>query len=97
MILPHPKIFHLHDRKKLEKLLDGPVEITEKLDGSQFRFGTLGGELKFASKKATIHTESPPDLFKPAVDHVISVYDDLEEGYTYYGEAFKKPRHNTLE
>lgn len=39
-----PKILHLGD-KAIRDIFDEEVEITEKVDGSQFGFGIVEGEL----------------------------------------------------
>lgn len=66
MIPAFPKILQLGD-KNLSTLFDGEqVEITEKLDGSQFSFGKIGGQLFARSKgQMVVDTEGwrLPKLF----------------------------------
>lgn len=73
------------------------VEITEKLDGSQFCFGKdEEGTLHFRSKGAIIDGASPPDMFRSAVLHVHSVAHRMGNNCAYYAEVLNKPRHNSL-
>ena len=93
---PFPKIFHLGTRN-VRDILTGPVEITEKLDGSQFVFGKdSDGCLHFRSKGAIIYAESAPKMFLRGVRYVESIAARLYEGGTYYCEILDSPRHNTL-
>ena len=41
------KIFNL-GHKETEALFDGPVVVEEKIDGSQFSFGSINGELNLS-------------------------------------------------
>lgn len=91
----YPKILALGHRA-ISKIFDGPVEITEKLDGSQFSFGKMQGELHCRSKSATINLDLPETMFRPAVEHVKKIAFLLPEGYTYYAETLAKPKHNAL-
>jgi hypothetical protein len=81
-------------------LFQGPVEITEKIDGSQFAFGKINGELVVRSKGRIIedyHALNENDLFYPVVQWVMSLSDTyIGEGMVYYGETLKSPKHNTL-
>lgn len=74
------------------------VEITEKLDGSQFCFGKdPDGTLFMRSKGAPLYWEEKIEsLFKPAVLHVLSVQDRIPNDTAYYAETLSTPRHNTL-
>lgn len=82
---------------RLSNLFDGPVEITEKLDGSQINFGvsSLKG-LWIWSKGAVIQPDQPPKLFGPAVEHIKAIQGILLTDYSYHGEAVCSLRHNTL-
>lgn len=91
----YAKIFHL-GHKMIGNLLDGPVVVEEKVDGSQFSFGVRDGHLHFRSRGATIYPETADKLFKAAVEYVVSIKDNLVEGWTYRGEVLHAPRHNTL-
>ena len=91
-----PKIWALGS-KQVPDILHGPVEVTEKMDGSQFGFGkTPEGELKMRSKGQWIDPLCPDKLFKKSVDHVLSIQALLIPDTFYYGEAITSQRHNTL-
>lgn len=90
-----PKIWALGS-KYAQGIFDTQVEITEKLDGSQFGFSKPGAELIVRSKGAVIDLQDPAKLFLPAVDHVKTVEEILHPHYAYYGEAICKNKHNTL-
>jgi len=93
----YPKIFQLGTRHT-QKLFDGPVEVTEKVDGSQFAFGLIDGEIVIRSK-GKIHPINAPDkLFMAAADQVVRMYtaDRLEPGAVYYAEYLSRPKHNVL-
>lgn len=91
----YSKIYHI-GHKELANLFKGNVLIEEKVDGSQFTFGRRGDTLLFRSRGATIYPETADKLFKAAVDYVLSVKDQLTDGYTYRGEVLHAIRHNTL-
>lgn len=90
---PFPKIFSL-GTNYIRDIFKDPVEVTEKVDGSQFVFGKIGGELQIRSKGAAIYLASPPSMFKAGVDYVATL--DLPEGVVYYCEFLAKPKHNVL-
>ena len=64
-----PKILHVGD-KQISDLFDGEVEITEKLDGSQFGFGRVDGELVIRSKGREIDLEAFDKMFGEGVAYV---------------------------
>lgn len=88
-----PKILHIGDKQILD-LFEGEVEITEKLDGSQFSFGKIDGEVITRSKGREF--DEPDKLFKPVWEYVHSIADKLPEGIFFYGETLGTPRHSTL-
>lgn len=88
-----PKILHIGDKQILD-LFEGEVEITEKLDGSQFSFGKIDGEVITRSKGREF--AEPDKLFKPVWEYVHSIADKLPEGIFFYGETLGTPRHSTL-
>lgn len=90
-----PKIWALGS-KYAQGIFDTRVEITEKLDGSQFGFSKPANDLIVRSKGAVIDLADPAKLFLPAVDHVKSIEGFLWPSYAYYGEAICKNKHNTL-
>jgi len=96
MIKAYPKIFALGTRN-VKDIFDTPVQVTEKVDGSQFVFGKgMDGELYVRSKGADIYIENPQKMFQQGVDHVVSIADRLREDRIYYCEYLQKPKHNTL-
>ena len=92
----YPSIFNF-GHKMVAGLLEGPVYVQEKVDGSQFSFGLDGeGNVVTRSKGAEVFLETADKLFKSAVTYVHSIKDKLTPGYTYRGEVLYKPKHNTL-
>lgn len=93
----YPKIFQLGHRTLLN-IFDNDVEITEKIDGSQFKVGkNPDGVLYMESKGAGIDLQYPQKLFKPVVEYFLSIQDKLNVNEVLYGETLCAPRHNTLE
>ena len=100
MIPAYPKIFHL-GRPETADIFQGPFIIEEKLDGSQFSFGTDGdGRIHCRSKGALIDREAPPKMFREAVDYVQRVVDDRiglhGPHYQFFCEYLQRPKHNSL-
>jgi len=90
------KIFTLGDRYT-DGIFDGPVSITEKIDGSQINFGIHPEHgLMFLTKGSTCHLGDGNKLFHPVMAYVHSIEDKLIPGWTYHGETLASPRHNTL-
>lgn len=92
-LFPFPKIFAV-GTDYVRDLFAEPVEVTEKVDGSQFVFGRLGGRVLVRSKGAVIHPEAPPKMFREGVDYVMSLA--LPDGVVYFCEYLQKPKHNVL-
>jgi hypothetical protein len=90
-----PKIMHLGDRY-IQTIFDEPVEITEKVDGSQFCFGKLDGELCVRSKGKVMEVDAPEKMFQDAVDWVKEVAHAIPDGWVYFSEYLQKPKHNVL-
>lgn len=96
MLKAFPKIFALGQRYVTEIFLDD-VEVSEKIDGSQFVFGKINGELHMRSKGAALYPEAGvPNLFVPAVNHVLKVQDRIPDGVILYGETLCRGKHNAL-
>lgn len=96
MTLPSfPKIFHIGD-KVIDRLFDGPVEITEKIDGSAFTFGVINGELELRSKNAPVVDGDGNKMFNKAKEVVREIAFSLNDNFVYHGEYLQSPRHNTL-
>lgn len=90
-----PKILAL-GHKDIADIFDTPVEITEKIDGSQFGFGLIAGELTIRSKGKEIDLENPDKMFIEGVEYVKSVANRLPNNMFFYAEYLSKPRHSTL-
>lgn len=95
MIPAFPKIFAL-GTNYIKDIFKEPVEITEKVDGSQFVFGKVRGDLYMRSKGAVLYAENPEKMFSHAIDYVSQIQSCLPEGIIFYCEYLKNPKHNTL-
>lgn len=95
MIKAFPKIFAI-GTDYIRDIFDGPVEVTEKIDGSQFAFGKVNGELYMRSKGKIQFAESPDKMFLPAVQYVQSIEHLLPNNTVFYCEYLRQPKHNTL-
>jgi hypothetical protein len=95
MIPAYGKVWNL-GHKAIIDLFKDEVIIQEKIDGSQFSFGIIEGELQCRSHHQSLQLDQPPKLFKEAIEYVVSIQDKLESGLTYRGEVLQKPKHNTL-
>jgi hypothetical protein len=73
-----------------------PVLVEEKIDGSQFSFGVIDGEVSMRSKGAIVHKDSPEGMFSAGVHSVLELADRLKPGWTYRCEYLQKPKHNVL-
>lgn len=91
----YPKIYALGSIEVAD-ILKEPVEVTEKVDGSQIGFGVIDGELIIRSKGSLIVQGQPNGLFKNATAYIISIKDRLKQNWFYYGECLQSPRHNKL-
>ena len=90
-----PRIFTLGQRY-IEKIFDNEVEVTEKVDGSQFGFGKIDGELYIRSKGKKQHIDCPDKMFQAGIEYVQSIEALLPEDIMFYGEYLRKPKHNCL-
>lgn len=98
-LIAFPKIFPI-GQDYISKIFHGPVEVTEKIDGSQFIFGKFNGELLMRSKGTMIYdyeSRAENDLFYPVIQHVMYIADLLPEGRMFFGETLARPKHNTLQ
>ncbi len=98
MIPSYPKVWAIGHRK-IASIWEGRVLIQEKVDGSQFSFGLIDGNLYMRSKGAPVYLEDYQKLFEPAVKTVKRLlYSGLLPDNTIFrAEAFRGPKHNTLE
>ena len=95
MINSFPKIFQI-GQPWIKDLFSGKVEITEKIDGSQFSFGKVNGELFIRSKGQQLFPDAPEKMFSLGIDYVISIQDRIPDNLILYCEFLNKPKHNTL-
>ncbi len=82
--------------KEIENIFDDDVIIEEKIDGSQFSFMKLDGELYCRSKGAQIVVDAPEKMFSRAIETVKEIQHLLTDGWVYRCEYLQKPKHNTL-
>lgn len=91
----YPSIFAL-GHAAVADLLNGPVQVEEKVDGSQFSFGVFDGTVRVRSKNQEIPVDAPEGMFAEAVASVLERQHLLTPGWTYRAEYLKKPKHNGL-
>lgn len=89
----YPSVIQL-GHKMIADIFSGPVLVEEKVDGSQFSFGNLGGEIVCRSKGKQQLLDAPDDMFAAAIATVKTL--DLHPDWIYRGELLNKPKHNTL-
>jgi hypothetical protein len=94
-ILNYGKIYNVGHRIVADIFKD-PVQIEEKVDGSQFSFGVYDGELRMRSRGKQIDIDAPDNLFVMGVAYVKSIADRLEDGFTYRCEYLCRPKHNSI-
>jgi hypothetical protein len=94
-IYSYPSVFAL-GHKMIADIFSGPVVIEEKVDGSQFSFGIIDGELQCRSKGKQMIIDAPEKMFKKAVDTVKDIAPALIPGRIYRCEYLEKPKHNVL-
>lgn len=80
----------------LRDLLADPYVVQEKIDGSQFSFGRVNGEVLFRSRNHMLTLETCAAQFRPTLTHLTAVADLIPEGFIFRGEAMSKTRHNKL-
>ena len=95
MIHSFPKIFAVGS-DYIRDLFKEDVEITEKVDGSQFDFGKINGVLYARSKGAQLILDAPEKMFAVAVNYVLSIQDLIPDNTIYYCEYLRTPKHNVL-
>lgn len=99
-IPPFPKIFEI-GHYAIANLFQGEVEITEKIDGSQFSFGVSeDGQVVIRSKGKELFFDNPEKLFAEAIGWVDRnrelIFKTLAPGTFIYGEYLRVPKHNVL-
>jgi hypothetical protein len=92
----YPSIFNF-GHKAIRGLLDVPVNVEEKIDGSQFSFGKDDeGVLHIRSKGCVMVPGAPQKMFNHAWETVDRLAPILRPGWTYRAEYLSKPKHNVL-
>lgn len=91
----YPTVFQL-GHSAIKDIFSGPVIVEEKIDGSQFSFGVIDGELVCRSKGKQLLIDAPEKMFNKAVETVKETQDKLHPGWVYRGEFLSTPKHNTL-
>lgn len=93
----YPKVYGL-GHPETEGILEHAVVCEEKVDGSQFSFASIGGELRCRSKGVELNVNAPEALFAPAVATARELFESglLVDGWTYRAETLQKPKHNAL-
>lgn len=94
-IKAYPKIFALGTRH-IQRIFDGAIEVTEKVDGSQFAFGRLDGEVVMRSRGKVLYEGAIDSLFHEAAAVVASIAYGIPDNTIFYGEYLKKPKHNCI-
>jgi hypothetical protein len=95
MLKSYVKIYNLGHKAILDLFLNNVI-VEEKIDGSQFSFGTRDGVLYCNSHHCQLNIDNA-GMFQPACDYVKTVKDKLVDGWTYRGEFLAKPHHNILQ
>lgn len=91
----YPSVYAL-GHKAISDIFSGPVVIEEKVDGSQFSFGVLNGELTCRSKGKVMFLDAPEKMFNQAIETARKLEPILHPGWVYRGEYLQKPKHNSL-
>jgi hypothetical protein len=91
----YPKVLALGHRR-ISGILEGDIVVQEKIDGSQFSFGIVDGELWCKSRKRHFQPGGEDKTFEVAVARVLAVKDKLVPGWIYRGEYLSRPKHNCL-
>lgn len=95
MIAPYPKIFAIGTQYIQNIFLDD-VEITEKVDGSQFGWGKVNGKLCYRSKGKELYDGAIDKMFLNAVAFAQNIEHLIPDNTIFYGEYLDRPKHNTL-
>lgn len=97
MIHSYNEIFHVA-HKIVQVMWEEPIEIQEKIDGSQISFMlNEEGELLMRSKGQQLHEGSPNSkMFNEAIASIKERADLLVPGHIWRGEYLRVPKHNSL-
>jgi hypothetical protein len=92
----YPKVRTVGHRD-IANLLVGEVVVQEKVDGSNFSFGTTReGKLFAWSRTQELDLDKPDGMFAAAVEHVKECAPALKRGVICRCEYLQKPKHNVL-
>ena len=91
----YPHIYAL-GHKAISQLLEEPVVVEEKVDGSQISFGVYGVALRIKSRSKELVIDAPEKMFNLAVESIKTRLPLLRDGWTYCGEYLNSKSHNTL-
>lgn len=89
----YPSVYAI-GHPQLSEIFDDEVLVEEKIDGSQFSFAKLNGELHCLSKGQMLYVDAPEKMFERGIEIVKSL--PFTEGWVYRGEYLKSPKHNAL-
>lgn len=95
MIKAYPKIFSI-GQDYIRDIFKEEVVVEEKLDGSQFCFGKIDGELHFRSKGKVQHVGAVDKMFQPVVEFIQVQEWAIPNNTIFYSELLNKCKHNTL-
>ena len=95
MIRSYPKVYAV-GHAAIRDLFTGPVVVEEKVDGSQFSFGVIDGELQARSKNHQLVLDAPEKMFTKAIETIRELEPLLTPGWVYRCEYLQRPRHNVL-
>lgn len=95
-----PKIYAL-GKVEIQDIFKSEIEVTEKIDGSQFVFGLdETGELVFRSKGKEMFFEAHEKMFSKAVEYLERYKSTLKKvlspGMYVCAEYLQKPKHNVV-
>lgn len=96
MIHRYSTVYQIGHRA-IQNLFEDAVIVEEKVDGSQFSFGVIDGELQCRSHGKQMLIDAPEKMFNKILDVIKAKQDLLHPGWTYRGEYLEKPKHNVLQ
>ena len=91
----YPSVYAIGHRS-IEGIFNDEVVVEEKVDGSQFSFGVVDGELMCRSKGADLYLDAPEKMFAKAIIAIREIAPLLRPDCVYRAEYLAKPKHNTL-
>lgn len=95
MLKAFPKIFAI-GTSYVENIFEDEVEVTEKVDGSQFVFGKIDGRMHYRSKGKVQDVVNPDKMFACGIEYIESIQARVPDGLAFYCELLAKSKHNTL-